>query len=316
MNESTFSNSDSMDHAGSGDGNPGSECVELRAGDSTVTICPQLGGTIARYGWRDRPIFRPASDEAIAQGLVRQMASYPLVPYSNRIGNAELLFQKQKYLLRANAPPEHHALHGFGWQRVWEVHMQSAHAVELRLRHSPDEDWPFACEAKQIIRLQGDVLQLRLALRNTGEKPMPAGLGFHPYFPLDADTQLQASWKSIWEMGADKLPTTRTALSPQIDFRRARALAGWQVDNCFAGWDRHAVLSYRRHTVQIDATADCRYLICYAPNDGRNFIALEPVTHANNAFAMEARGVSDTGMRTLQPGETLEIGMSIRPAEN
>ncbi|MBI3714741.1 MAG: hypothetical protein HY255_01965, partial [Betaproteobacteria bacterium] len=69
----------------------------------------------------------------------------------------------------------------------------------------------------------------------------------------------------------------------------------------------------RHYSVQIDATSDCRYLICYAPNDGRNFIALEPVTHVNNAFALAARGVADTGARTLAPGEMLEIGMAIKP---
>ena len=63
--------------------------------------------------------------------------------------------------------------------------------------------------------------------------------------------------------------------------------------------------------MQIDASEACRQIVVFAPNDGRNFIALEPVTNINNAFALAAKGVADTGVRMLASGESFEISMTI-----
>jgi aldose 1-epimerase len=287
--------------------------LNLTSGDSAVTVCPQIGGSIAQFTWRGHDVLRPAPDTAIRDGLVRQMGFYPLVPYSNRIGYAELIVNTDKYRLRANAPPEPHALHGFGWQREWQVKSHSDHAATLSLIHEPDTDWPFACDATEHISFAGDSLHLRLQLTNTDTRAMPAGLGFHPFFPINDETSFEAAWQAMWAMGGDKLPIGRVEAPPEANFRQSRQIKDWQVDNCFTGWSRHAVLEYPSHRVQIDADENCRQLVCFAPNDGRNFIALEPVSHVNNAFALAAAGVGDTGTRILAPGQTLAISMSIRP---
>ena len=51
-------------------------------------------------------------------------------------------------------------------------------------------------------------------------------------------------------------------------------------------------------------------LVVYAPRDAA-FIALEPVTHETDAFNRHARGVADTGFRTLSPGGTFSCTMRI-----
>lgn len=296
-------------------GNALSDVLSLQHADSLVTLCPQIGGAVAGFLWRGRPILRVSPADAIRDRLVRKLACYPLVPYSNRIGNAELVAGGRRHRLRANAPPESHALHGFGWQRAWSVHACDGQSAELRLLHRADEDWPFDCEAREIVRLQGDSLQLRLTLRNMGEAAMPAGLGFHPFFPLHDGSRLQADWKTMWAMGEDKLPTGETALPPQADFRQERPLDGWHVDHCFSGWNQRAVLVYPGYRVLLEASSECRHIVCYSPGDERRFIALEPVTHVNNAFALAERGTADTGMRMLAPGEAMEISLSILPRE-
>jgi len=287
--------------------------LNLHDGDSRVALCPGLGATIAQYRWRDHDILRPAPDGAVTAGLVRQMACYPLVPYSNRIGFAELRFGGARIRLRANAPPEPHALHGFGWQRAWQVLAHDATTVEMQLRHRPDEDWPFPCEASYRVELRNGGLHLRLAVRNCGEGAMPAGLGLHPFFPLDADTALEAHWGSMWPLDQNKLPTTVVPTPAEADFRKLRAVGRWQVDNCFCEWDGRAMLVYSTHRVFLQADNTCSRIVCYAPGDERRFIALEPVTHVSNAFAFAARGVAGTGMRILAPGASVELSLSITP---
>jgi aldose 1-epimerase len=243
--------------------------------------------------------------------MVRQMAAFPLVPYSNRIENAMLMFEGRQYRLRENFPPEKHAIHGFGWKRAWQVVRHAETRIELRLDHVIDEDWPFACNARYEIRLEENALHLYLQLTNAGRQSMPAGLGFHPFFPIGDGLHLQAHWKAMWKMGDNNLPTRLGEVPDEANFSELRPVAGWKVDHCFTGWDGRLTLDYATHRVQLTASDPCRQIVCFAPNDGRNFIALEPVSHINNAFALASRGEPDTGMRILGPGESLSISMSL-----
>jgi aldose 1-epimerase len=285
--------------------------LQLKSGDGLLVLCPDLGAAIARFIWRGHEILRRAPDTAIRDRLVRQMGSYALVPFSNRIGQGKLMLGSQSIQLRANMAPEPHAIHGFGWQRPWKVARQTVDAVDLALAHAADEDWPFACEAAQTLRLTHNTLSQTLSIKNTGARPMPAGLGFHPFFPLSNDLHLQTTWKQMWKMGADMLPTELVDPPAEADFSELRPVAGWKVDHCFTGWSRRAVLDYATHRVQIDASDACRQIVCFAPDDGRNFIALEPVSNINNAFALAAAGRTDTGMKMLAPGEAFGISMSL-----
>ena len=47
-----------------------------------------------------------------------------------------------------------------------------------------------------------------------------------------------------------------------------------------------------------------RHLVLYVPA-GEPFFAVEPVSNANDGFNLLARGVADSGVRVLAPGETL-----------
>lgn len=290
--------------------------LQLRNNDSEITLCPDIGASIARYTWREHDILRRASDQAIADRLARQMGVYPLMPYSNRIGHARLIAGDETFQLRPNFSQEPHAVHGFGWQREWQVVEQHADSATLLLTHEPDVDWPFRCESTQRVQLTANALTLSLAVKNTDTRPMPVGLGFHPYFPLNSGTRLKSEWRGMWQMDQESLPTRLVDAPAAADFRALRDVAGWKIDNCFTDWQRRAVLDHGTHRVTIEASDACRSIVVYAPNDGRNFIALEPVTNINNAFALAARGVADTGIVTLAPGASFDIWMSIHVTGN
>ena len=285
--------------------------LQLQNAESKLTFCPHIGAAIARFTWRGHDILRRTPDTAIKQSLVRQMGVYPLVPYSNRIGNANLIVGEQTFTLRPNFLPEPHAIHGLGWQRAWQLAKHTSDFAELTLKHTPDADWPFAFGARQTMHLAANALKLTLELKNTDQRPMPAGLGFHPFFPLVPGTHMQSEWKGMWKMGTDSLPTVLGPVPPDADFSQLRPVTDWKVDNCFTGWSRRVALDYPTHRVEIDASDACRQIVVFAPNDGRNFIALEPVTNINNAFALAAKGIPDTGTRLLASGESLNIAMSI-----
>ena len=288
--------------------------VCLSDADSEVLVCPSIGAAIARYTWRGIDVLRRAPDAAIADQSVRQMGSYSLVPYSNRIGNAVLTVGGRNYALKPNFPPEPHAIHGFGWQRGWRLDRLTGSTASLSLAHEGDDTWPFACNSQQSIQLVDDALLLNLSVTNRDARTMPAGLGFHTFFPLTEDTQLQTIWEGVWQTDANRLPTRWQARNSTIDFSRWRSVLGWRVDNCFTGWTGNAGLEYVDHRVDIAASEECRNLVAYAPADERRFIALEPVTNINNGFALAEGGNLDTGVRYLAQGESLKISMSIKPS--
>jgi aldose 1-epimerase len=285
--------------------------LRLTQGDLSVEVQAQIGGALSRMNWRGIDVLRKTPDTAIATPNVRQMSSYPLVPYSNRIGNAELVVGDKRLPLRKNFLPEPHAIHGLGWQRAWTVKSRQESRLVLALQHTSDADWPFAFEAEQTIALDNNALTLTLRATNLDGEPMPIGLGFHPFFPIDAATTLQAEWTGMWEMSDEKLPTNLVAVPTQADFRVARKVFDWKVDHCFVGWTRTAVLRYAKHTTTVSASSACNNIVCFAPNDGRNFIALEPVSNINNAFALAARGVANTGTRMIGRGDSFEVSMTI-----
>jgi aldose 1-epimerase len=289
--------------------------LRLQDGNSEVLICTTIGGAIARYMWRGIDILRRAPDTAIADRNVRLMGSYVLMPYSNRIGNAVLTMAGRRYALRQNFPPEPHAIHGFGWQRAWCLDQHAENAAHLSLNHEVDDSWPFACDSQQSIRLHNDELLLGLTVTNRDARTMPAGLGFHTFFPLTEETQLQTVWEGIWQTDENRLPKLWEPTSSTTDFSQSRSVLGWRIDNCFTSWERSAVLQYAHHQVAIAASEECQNIVAYAPGDERKFIALEPVTNINNGFALAEGGNLNTGVRYLAQGESLTISMSIKPSE-
>ena len=58
------------------------------------------------------------------------------------------------------------------------------------------------------------------------------------------------------------------------------------------------------------AEAPLDFLVVYTPK-GRSFFCAEPVSHMTDAFNLAAGGRTDTGARTLAPGETLRAVVTL-----
>ena len=276
--------------------------IRLESEGLVCTIEEQLGGCIAGLWLDGVPVLRSTS-EPLAPA--RQSGSYPLVPFSNRIERATLRWQGTSHPLVNNNAPEPHAIHGVGWLRPWTVLDSDDSFAMLAYEHPADAAWPFAFDSSQVLRLRGNALELTLALTNQSHEPAPAGLGWHPYFVKRPRCRVAFQASGRWEMGPDKLPTTRTP-SPGLD----ADCASLDIDHCFDGWTGLA----RLHDDMLHTTirSNLRRLVVFT-NGSRDSIAIEPVSHVNNAINLVAAGADAEalGLHTLQPGETLTADMSI-----
>jgi aldose 1-epimerase len=282
--------------------------IELRAGALRCEIEPRLGGCIAGLWLGAAPVLRSGPADQLKSA--RESGSYPLVPFSNRIAHASLVWQGTQHPLVRNNGDEPHAIHGVGWQRPWEVLESDDHSVLLAYEHKADTSWPFAFDASQSIRVREGVLELTLALTNQSEQAAPAGLGWHPYFVKRARSRISFEATGRWDMGPDKLPTVR---------KPARGLdadcAFLDVDHCFDGWD--GVAHLRDELMHVRIRSNLSRLVVFT-NDTRDHIAIEPVSHVNNAVHLYAAGAApnDLGLRILQPGQSMmaQMTLEVEPA--
>lgn len=297
--------------------------VTLAAGDSRVEVMPEVGGAIASFTLRAVDVLRPTTPADRAAGNVRAHACYPLVPYSNRIAGALLRFAGQDHPLARNFGESPHAIHGVGWQRPWRVVAQSDASATLEIDHDPARDgassWPYPFRATQGFALASNgpaaLLTMSLAIVNAGSAAFPFGLGWHPFFPKTAGTTLRFTATGMWMNDATQMPQRLAPISAASSFDSPRALAETTLDNVFTGWTGSAHMAWpdRAFAVAIDADRACDRLVVFIPA-GRDFLAVEPVTHMTDAFNRHAAGETTTGTRILEPGAAFSCTMRLRAA--
>ncbi len=259
--------------------------LSLRAGSLAVDLAPSSGGSIVRFtAGESINVLRPASAEAIASGRGNDASCYPLVPFSNRIANGRLAVDGVEIVLEPNWPGVRHPMHGDGWARPWDVERHDAHSAELAYAHDGREGWPFRYRARQSFRLEDDRLVVGMSIENLEDRAVPAGLGLHPFLTRDVDTQLACRTQGVWRTDAEVLPTERIAVPPGWDFAISRPVDSIVLDNCFDGWDGHAMVTWPRRDLRLDLTATepFRHLVIYIPKASRYF-CVEPVSHASGA---------------------------------
>ncbi len=291
--------------------------ITLRADRSRVGIAPGIGGSIAHYHWIDgvrrHDWLRPAGPADLAAGTADRLACFPLVPFSNRIRGGRFAFGGHAVVLPLNHRPQPHAMHGHGWKAAWLAVEHSDERIALEYDH-PADDWPFPYRARQEFLLTADELRLTLSIENRGRETMPAGLGFHPYFPRTARCRLSARVDAMWATDAEVMPTTLVDADPRLGKGDGLPIGERALDNVFTGWRRQATIFWpeRRARLVLDADAPLGFLVVYAPA-GKSYFCAEPVSHCTDAFNLAAQGRADTGMLTLEPGASVSAVVRLRP---
>lgn len=291
------------------------ELIELRSGSARVAIASEIGAAIALYEWNGHAVLRATTPDDLASGSVRGFACFPLLPFSNRIAHATMHWDGETFALQRFMAGQVHAIHGNGWQRPWALRNRTATRATLELAHDAAgeraREWPFPYRAQQTFELSDNALALRLEIVNTGDRAFPCGLGWHPFFPRDATTELAFTARGVWQTDATRLPTRFEPAPADWDFTVPRPVGATTLDNCYAGWSGRASIRWpdRGFGVAIAAEA-CHYLVVFIP-EGKDFLAVEPVTHMTDAFNRAAAGERDTGTRVLVPGAGFSCTMAL-----
>lgn len=260
--------------------------LSMRAGRLGVDLAPRSGGSITCFTVDGADILRPMAPADIASGKGNNSASYPLVPFSNRIRDGRFAFDGREIALAPNWPGQRHPMHGDGWSAAWEVVRADEASAEISYRHDGANGWPFRYRASFTYRLSETAFAVDMRLENLERYAVPGGIGLHPFFVRDPDSTLTCRTKAVWLEDAELLPTERAPVPAKWDFSAALAVDKVPLDNCFDGWDGHAMIVWpqRRLKLELAATEPFRHLVIYTPPQ-RPFFCVEPVSHANGAIA-------------------------------
>jgi len=284
--------------------------LTLRSGSLELELSPSLGGAISAFRWTtggNRTAILRESPNPLSQVL--DSASFPLVPFVNRIRDGRFPFRNRQVRLSPNMPGDPSPLHGQGWTATWSVESASEAEAVLAFDHVPGE-WPWAYQARQHFRLVGDSLCLRLACRNMSEEPMPCGLGIHPYFNCGPETRIQTFVDEVWAVDDHVLPTSRQDPVGKYDIADS-PVCGRNLDNGYGGWSGRALFTDPAWPFELlMSSPQARFFQLYSPASGGIFVA-EPVTHANAALNEPEEAWASLGIEVLDPGEEMELEMRL-----
>jgi aldose 1-epimerase len=283
----------------------------LSRGALTLVLAPSRGGGIARFEYRSMdgaaiPLLRGTER---ADAPILDHASFPLVPFVNRVRGGRFAFRGREVVLSPNLAGEPSPLHGQGWLAEWTVAALGESRASLVYTHPPGE-WPWAYHAAQHFGLDEGGLTVTLSCTNRSPTPMPCGLGHHPYFPCTPDTLVEAGVATAWTVDAQCLPVERVPATGRYGLA-ARRLCGAGLDNGFGGWSGRARIATPDLPFRIELSSpEARFLHVYAPPAGGVFAA-EPVTHANAALGEPEGSWAELGLQVLEPGATMSLTMRV-----
>ncbi|WP_250492723.1 aldose 1-epimerase [Caballeronia sp. GAWG1-1] len=281
-------------------------CITLANAHLRLDVAPSLGGGITRFDWRHEgalvPIFRPCIEPG-PDTDPNKLACYPLLPYSNRIGNGQFEFSGRAIDVPCNRAGEPLPIHGDGWLGAWQVEDEDADAAHVRMTLDRRDGKPYSYRATQTYALDDATLVVTLDVQNTGDQALPFGLGLHPFLMREADTELSAAAGGLWLCGDDWLPVRHVPAPPAWQFGVAYPMPSEMVNNAFTGWSGRTSVLWPRRRLSLIIAADTDYYVLYAP-PGENFFCFEPVDHPINAVNLPGGGEAH-GMTVLEPGERL-----------
>src|SRR6185437_9264424 len=262
------------------------ETLSLADGELTLELLPGLGAAVATLRHQGRDVLRPTPPGTTDPF---ETAAFPLVPFANRIAGGRFRVGEREVRIERNAPGQALPLHGHGWRRPWRVDSVAQDRAALSYEHSPDS-WPWRYLATQTLTLHADSLEVALSLENRDAAPMPAGLGWHPYFHKGRGAALKAHLEGVWLTDEELLPVRLAHGTRFAQWGRGDEVARPElIDHCHTGWPGVAeiVLPEERLRLALTASRALRWLHIYSPQS-LDFFCVEPVSHMPNAVNRSA----------------------------
>jgi aldose 1-epimerase len=305
------------------------------SGGHRVEVWPASGFNAFRWvvpGPDDMPLELLYADPGLfSDGRPTRSGIPVLFPFPNRIASGTFNWAGQTWTLPLNDSTKHNAIHGFACRRPWPIvgrGLSDTSAWVTGQYHSRDhtDDWPAAHQLTLTLRLSVDSLRLEAEVANPDTKPLPFGLGYHPYLALPfapgmdaADCLVQVPAGSVWNL-KDSIPTGKVLpVDPARDLTGPRRYGDLQLDDILtslaadkAGKLRRCgqVMGFPGLVLEVLADENFRDVVVFTPAHRRAF-CIEPYTCPTDAVNLTGRGIA-CGWRALAPGAVARFIVELR----
>jgi aldose 1-epimerase len=224
--------------------------------------------------------------------------SFLMAPWVGHLSNGQLLFRDETYRL----PPNwgRHAVHGLVASEPWEL--RSADDGEVCLERRLGPPWPFGGIVRQLIRLDESGITMRAEVE-AERQPMPAALGWHPWFrrPDAGDLSVGVAADRLLHHDGE-LPTGQIEpVRHETDLRMQPRLADRRIDAVYVDATSPAVLTTPAISLRMTFDPLISTIVVYSPAEA---VCVEPWSSWPDAHRLAASGLS-TGLVELEPGEKL-----------
>ncbi|AVI50986.1 hypothetical protein C5O00_07275 [Pukyongia salina] len=265
-------------------------------------IVPAFGGSIQELVVNNKPIIEGVTSNKAGQKKYLQMCnSAILFPFPNRIKHGRYRFMDKTHSLPVNEPTNNNAIHGIVYTKSFKVISFTENSISLSYIHqgSTGFPFPFSIELHYTFYLQN--IELKVLVRNTGDSSFPFGIGWHPYFHTEdqSETIIRFSSDTIYEVDDQMIPVR----SKQEEFKELK-LEKAEIDNAFQLNNTDVRLIAPKYKLKLQVPDDS-YLQLFTP-DHRGSVAIEPISCIADAFN------NRIGLKVLQPGKKFSWPLSLK----
>ncbi len=170
-------------------------------------LVPTLGGSVAAWQIDDPQgpdsrldLWRPW--DGVTPDLYR-MASFAMVPWSNRISGGGFSHAGQFHSMQPNRAGEPYPIHGDGWLQPWSLHQTAKTPWKCAWSPCASAAAPMNTPACRPSGWSRAGWTQSVVVNPPGAQPLPYGLGLHPWFPRTSGTRISAPVRGVWLSGSD-----------------------------------------------------------------------------------------------------------------
>jgi len=201
----------------------GLKAVEISNGTYLAIILPNNGAQMISLKHLPSGIEILRTPANVAEMMEMPEAyGIPILFFPNRIADGKFTFNSKLYTFPITKKSENNHIHGFLHKRSWDVKELSSGSntaeATFEFTNSPAKDlyemFPHDFTFQVVYRLTQDGLEQNITVSNSGNIPMPFGLGFHTAFNVPfgsnknpADYCFKAPIANLWERDERNLPT-------------------------------------------------------------------------------------------------------------
>jgi aldose 1-epimerase len=286
---------------------PSGTQFEIAFGDLRACAV-EVGGGLRTYAVGERDVL----DGYVLDELSRSARGQVLAPWPNRLEDGAYSFDGRSLTVPLTEPETRTAIHGLVRWRNWVLADRADDRVALEHVLHPSPGYPFVLSLRIEYQLHEHGLTVTSTAENLGERPLPFGLGHHPYLrgvPRVDDLVVGIPAATRFVTDERALPVGREP----VELGEPRLLGDTVLDATFCDLARSsdglARVRVGDDVVWFDEAYG--YLQLFTgdplPDVARRSLAVEPMTCPPNAFR------SGEGLIHLDPGERFVARWGIEP---